>query len=341
MNDNGDDNGELSPLLAGRLSSLRRHDLNALVPLLAVLHTGSVSAAARLLGLTQPAVSRTLERLRTTLDDPLVIRQGNGVVPTSRARQIAAALETLVDQAQRVYASGAFDPATVRREMRIAMNEHLQRVLMPKLIERVERLAPGLRLNARPVHEASDIYVLKDGHLDLIVGMLQPTEALRERPLITERLVCAAHSKLASKLTTAGPMTLSAFARQAQIDVQPAGLGHISAGLDALLARSKGGRNVVCILSSFGALLKTLEAGRHIGVVPELAIDAARSQLSIVPLAFELPLYKVSAWWHNVAHHDPAVQWVLGQLAEIASDGATRADIAQERPPTSGRPGLM
>lgn len=310
----------LSPVLAGHLQRLRQWDLNALVTLFAVLRMRSVSSAARLLGLTQPAVSRTLEKLRQDFGDPLVIRQGNGMAPTRKARQLMALLEPMLDQAHQLFSVDDFDPARVQRDLHVAMNEHLQQLLMPRLLERTAQQAPGVRLLARTIHQSGEVQALREGHLDLAVGMLSPTPALRQRPLMSERLVCLARRDLAQALAGDRPLTAQAFRRHPQIDVRPAGMGRISASLDALFEGAMPRRNVVCVLSGFDALCETLGSGLHIGVAPELAFLRDRhAGLDIVPLAFELPRYEVSAWWHNVAHHDPLVQWLMAQLREICA----------------------
>lgn len=319
--DSPSDDGQMAslpPLLVGHLQRLRHKDLNGLVTLYTVLSTRSVSSAARLLGLSQPVVSRTLERLRRDLDDPLVVRQGNGMAPTRRAQQLMGLLEPMLDQAHQVFCEAAFDPAHARRDVRIAMNEHLQQLLMPGLLERTARQAPGVRLFARTIHQSGEVQALREGELDLAVGMLQPTQALRSQPLMSELLVCLARRDLARALADDRPLVADAFRRHPQIDVRPAGMGRISASLDALFAGSMPRRNVACVLSSFGALFETLGAGLHIGVAPELAFPKDRyPDLVPVALGFELPRYEVSAWWHNVAHNDPVVQWLLAQLRQM------------------------
>lgn len=308
----------LPPVLAGHLQHLRQRDMNALVTLFAVLRMRSVSSAARLLGLTQPAVSRTLERLRQDFGDALVIRHGNSMVPTQKARQLMVLLEPLLDQAHQVFSADAFDLARMQRDLHVAMNEHLQQLLMPRLLERTTRQAPGVRLLARTIHQSGEVQALREGHLDLAVGMLSPTQALRCKPLMSERLVCLARRDLAQALTGEQSLASADFRQHPQIDVRPAGMGRISASLDALFEGAMPRRNVACVLSSFDAMCETLGAGLHIGVAPELAFLRERhAGLDIVPLAFELPRYEVSAWWHNVAHNDLLVQWLVAQLHEI------------------------
>lgn len=321
-------------VLAAHLEKLRRRDLNALVTLYAVLRTRNVSGAARLLGITQPAVSRILDRLRAEFDDPLVVRQGNGVVPTNRARELDAALEGLMDHAQHIFSSSAFQPSTVRRDVHLAMNEHLQQLLVPSLLERTTQNAPGMRLFVRSILR-SDMELLKDGHLDLILGMLSPDEPLREQLLMNERLLCIGRKDLVRKMARNGPLALDVFGQHPQIDVRPAALGQISALLDGLFKGARPQRNIVCVVSSFEALMNMLEAGKHIGVVPELAFNPRqRDTLDVVPLAFDLPPYRVSAWWHNVAHHDPALQWLLEQVSQVCMTFKSAAEPGAEKPMT-------
>jgi DNA-binding transcriptional LysR family regulator len=88
--------------------------------------------------------------------------------------------------------------------------------------------------------------------------------------------------------------------------------------LNALFKAERPRRNIVCVVSSFEAMLRTLQTGPYLGVVPEHALRAhPNPALSVVPLAFELPAYRVSAGWHNVGHHDPALQWLRGQLQQV------------------------
>jgi DNA-binding transcriptional LysR family regulator len=326
-------------VLAAHLEKLRRRDLNALVTLYAVLRTRNVSGAARLLGITQPAVSRILDRLRAEFDDPLVVRQGNGVVATNRARELDAALEGLMDHAQHIFSSSAFQPSTVRRDVHLAMNEHLQQLLVPPLLERTAQHAPGMRLFVRSILR-SDMELLKDGHLDLILGMLSPDEPLREQLLMSQRLLCIGQKDLVRKLTRGSPLALHTFGQQPQIDVRPAALGQISALLDGLFKGARPQRNIVCVVSSFEALMNTLEAGRYIGVVPELAFNPRlRRSLDVVPLAFDLPSYRVSAWWHNVAHHDPALQWLLEQVLQVCTTFEGTAEPSARKPLAPGKGG--
>lgn len=313
--------------MAGGLKSLKHHDLNALPVLFAVLQTGSVSGAARLFDLSQPTVSRTLDRLRQEFDDPLVIRQGNGVVATQKGKALYALLGTMLDVVQQVYAPAIFKPSTARRQVSIAMTEHLQQLLMPALLRRVSAAAPGLRLLVRPLRSDGEEALMMAGRLDLSIGMLLQPGTLRQQPLMSQRLICLARKDVHAELQGQLPLSKAVFRTFPQIDVQPAGLGNISARIEALFTGPVPRRNVLCVLSSFSALIGTLSSARCLGVLPERAYQPAlHADMVEIPLAFALPRYEVSVWWHNVAHRDPLLQWLRGELVDLCREEGLTTD---------------
>ena len=105
------------------LQKLSRLDLNLLVSLQALLEEKSVTKAAERLFITQPAMSRVLQRLRDQLDDPLFTRTGNELVPTPRARELQIRLPSLLDTVLEMVSEGEFDPATYVGEINIAVPE--------------------------------------------------------------------------------------------------------------------------------------------------------------------------------------------------------------------------
>src|SRR5689334_18087239 len=125
-----------------------RVDLNLLVVLGALLEHGSVTGAARALGLTQPTVSHGLGRLRATLSDPILVRTGRGMVRTPRAEALRPVVARLIHDAARVLsADQGFDPATSDRSFSLACPDLLV-AFLPELLGRLSREAPGVRLTA-------------------------------------------------------------------------------------------------------------------------------------------------------------------------------------------------
>jgi DNA-binding transcriptional LysR family regulator len=148
-------------------------DLNLLRVFDAVLHERSVTAAAKRLRLTQPAVSNALARLRALFDDALFVRTAEGMDASPFARELAEPVRQALALLEAALAHGpGFDPATSTRAFRFYMSDLGQIEFLPPLVERAQKMAPGVRLEAVAM-EVEDIgNALAAGSLDLAVGFL-------------------------------------------------------------------------------------------------------------------------------------------------------------------------
>src|SRR3954451_25227690 len=148
-------------------------DLNLLRVFDAVLHERGVTPAAVRLGLTQPAVSNALARLRAVFGDPLFVRTQGGMDATPFARELAEPVRQALALLQSALAHGpGFDPASATRAFRFYMSDLGQIEFLPPLIERVQKLAPGVRLEAVALDIEDIGAALAAGTLDLAVGFL-------------------------------------------------------------------------------------------------------------------------------------------------------------------------
>ena len=145
-------------------------DLNLLLALDRLIAHRSVTEAARALGVTQPAMSRTLGRLRDALDDPLFVREGRALVPTPRALALAPKVTAAVRAAAAVFEPDApFDPVAERGSFTLGMGEETQRAFAPAIVARLWADAPGLDLRFRPLSVRS-VEESRRGELDLALG---------------------------------------------------------------------------------------------------------------------------------------------------------------------------
>ena len=148
-------------------------DLNLLRVFDAVLHEGTVTAAAARLELTQPAVSNALARLRALLGDPLFVRTASGMEPTPFARGVAEPVRQALALLDSALAHGpGFDPASATRTFRFYMSDVGQVEFLPPLMERVQRVAPGVRLEAVAVDLEDIADALGRSAIDVAVGFL-------------------------------------------------------------------------------------------------------------------------------------------------------------------------
>ena len=128
------------------INDIAKVDLNLLVALHVLLQERSVSAAARRLSITQPAMSKTLGRLRETFDDPLFVRSKRGIQPTPRAESMASDLANILSSIEQLLDAGEFTPSAYRGEITIAISEYVGLSLLPPLTARLQSIAPKLRL---------------------------------------------------------------------------------------------------------------------------------------------------------------------------------------------------
>jgi DNA-binding transcriptional LysR family regulator len=150
------------------LSRLARIDLNLLVALHILLQEGSVSRAADRLSITQPAMSKTLGRLRDTFDDPLFVRSKRGIQPTPRALGLAGELKSILGQIDGLLDAGDFSPAAFKGEITLAISEYVGFTLLPPLSARLQSHAPRLRL--RTITRAErQLDQLASGELDFAI----------------------------------------------------------------------------------------------------------------------------------------------------------------------------
>ena len=165
-------------------------DLNLLRLFDAVWRTRSVSLAAQQLGMSQPAASQGLARLRTVLGDALFERSGSGVRPTPRAERLARAVQSaLATIEEALNASQVFDPQRSERVLRVHLSDIGEARFLPDLVLALQRLAPGMRLEAWPLAHDKIGAALDNGQLDLAIGFLPEVTETVQQPLLSDRYV--------------------------------------------------------------------------------------------------------------------------------------------------------
>lgn len=296
-------------------------DLNLLRVLDALLQEESTVRAGRRVGLSQPAVSNALARLRHALGDELFIRQGQRLVPTSFARSISAALRAELDRLESLLSGpGAFDPATAKLTFRIAGADFFAEMLMPKLAAALATQAPGVRVQL--VDLLRDSYV---GTIDrYVVDMsLIPQEPLPEwiesMPMFRSSFVVISRKgHPALRRAKAGTeMPLETFCTLEHVVFSPE--GNFSALGDAALARVGRRRHVRMTLPVFSGVCRVVSESDLIALVPRQIAEHMAPALSLViqrpPVP--VPAALIIGIWHRRTGADPAHRWMRAQIAAI------------------------
>lgn len=295
---------------------LRRLDLNLLVALNALIAERSVTHAAERLGLSQPAVSHTLARLRKALGDPLLVRSPRGMDLTPRAQAIASPLaRALEDLAGAVRPLAPFDPARATRRFRIATDDYLERLLLPKLLADMWQEGPGIGVEASIAGPRSG-HDLADGVVDAVIapaGVVGRLPGAYTQHLFDERFVCLSRVE---HPTIGRRLTLDTYVALPHLLVSPGGRpGSI---VDAALAKLGLRRRVAVVIPHFLAAPPIVRQSDAIVTLGRRLALASGEGLRIHPPPLELPDFAVALFWHERDHGDPAHIWFRRMVAGAA-----------------------
>lgn len=288
---------------------LRDIDLNLLVVFNQLLAERRVNAVAQSLGITQPAVSNALSRLRRLLGDELFLRTSRGMEPTPFAEQLAEpvayALGTLHSALNQ---RASFDPAASTRAFVLAMTDIGEIYFLPPLMELLSRVAPKVSIST--VRNA--IANLKDdmetGRVDLALGLIPDLKAgFFQRRLFRHRYVCMFRK---GHPLDKGRVTLQEFTNADHVVVVAAGTGHNR--MDAMLDDSGVRRRIRLRVPHFVAVGHILSETDMIASVPErFALRCSEPfGLTYVPHPAKLPEIAINVFWHAKFHREPGNQWL-------------------------------
>lgn len=294
-------------------------DLNLLRAFDAVLRDGSVTAAGERLGLSQPAMSNALSRLRRLLDDPLFVRTPSGMRPTPFAQRLAAPVRQALDLIQTTLSQqAAFDPRTSQRSFRLQLSDVGEIVFLPALLERLEREAPGVRVDTEQLPQDEVSEALAAGEIDLAVGFLPGLAAgVVSKRLFRDRYVCvvrADHPRVGSRIT------LAQFLAASHMLVSARGSAH---EIVEQTLRNKGlTRRIALRVPHFTVVPMILARSDHMVIVPEglMRAIARFGRFKSLKPPVDIPALDVKVHWHERFGRDPGIAWLRGVLLELYAE---------------------
>ncbi|HTT11559.1 MAG TPA: LysR family transcriptional regulator [Burkholderiaceae bacterium] len=290
-------------------------DIGWLDVFIEVYRTQSVSRAAEQLGIAQPNASIALRKLRRHFGDRLFARTSRGMEPTPYAQRIHPEITAAVERlAQLAGARAAFDAATTQRQFRICMTDISEIVVLPKLVNHVRRVAPGVAIEAERITTDSPRQ-LESGELDLAVGFMPHLEAgFYQQTLFQQDFVClvaADHPRIKAKPTR------QQFLAESHIVVSTSGTGH--AIVDKVLAKKSYARHVALKVPTFLGVARLVAQTELVVIVPRRLGEALAQQerVRVLEPPVPLPPYAVKQHWHERFHTDAANAWLRKTLAEV------------------------
>lgn len=300
-------------------------DLNLLKLFEALVRERSVTQAGLRLGLSQPAASRALGRLRTMLGDRLVVRGKLGLELTPRGEALADPVTRLLEDARSIVSPMVFDPAAATGRITIAAHDHLSLVVLAGLLARLERQAPALSLHiAQPAGD--NVRLVEQGGADLALGIFESLPgSLHRRGLYADSLVCVVRS---DHPCVADGLSLARYVALRHITVTISGVGQ--SAVDVALSAMGLTRQVALRVPHFlaGAML-VADSDMILTLPSRLArLLAKRLPLALLDLPLQVAPLSPAMVWHERFHHDPAHVWVRRQLVDVVESFSTVAGTA-------------
>ncbi|MFM9436457.1 DNA-binding transcriptional LysR family regulator [Janthinobacterium sp. CG_23.3] len=297
-------------------------DLNLLKLFEALVRERSVTQAGLRLGLSQPAASRALGRLRTMLGDRLVVRGKLGLELTPRGETLAGPVAKLLDDARGIVSPAVFDPASATGRITIAAHDHLSLMVLAGLIARFERHAPALSLHiAQPAGD--NVRLIEQGGADLALGIFEALPgSFHRRGLYADSLVCVARSDHPG---VADGLSLQRYVSLRHTAVTISGVGE--SAVDVALSTLGLTRHVALRVPHFlaGAML-VADSDMILTLPSRLArLLATKLPLAILDLPLQLAPLSPAMIWHERFHRDPAHIWVRQQLVDVVASFNTVA----------------
>ncbi len=294
-------------------------DLNLLNVFTAIYHSQNISRAAERMGMSQPATSNALNRLRKILDDPLFVRNSRGVTPTQKAKELAPKLTQALDLIQNCLNEKTdFNYATTEREFNIAMSDYCEFLLMPRVIDWLSKFAPGVRINVWPIEGGDMNEAFNNEKLDLALGnipylidnyrvqglfdegfapIMRVGHPLANETLNLEQFLALPHVIFTprdnQKDNTSRPVKDKEWQRQASLQVP-----------------------------NFMSQVAVVSKSDLVAAAPLRAVTAFREiyPVKTISLPVELPRVMLNQYWHETKHNEPGLKWFRGLIFEICQN---------------------
>jgi DNA-binding transcriptional LysR family regulator len=290
----------------------RKLDLNLLVTFESLLAERNVSRAATRLGLSQPAVSAQLARLRDVFGDRLFVPAQRGIVPTARALELEAPLRVALDDVRGVVSSGrSFDPTRAELTVKIAASDYVQSAVLGPFAVDLRIRAPGVRIAAVPLDARVLVKQAETGDVDLAIMMPSTAPStLRHRHLLEETYVCVLRRRHPE---VSGGLALQTFLALEHIIVSPRGAGFWGPADEALAALGYR-RRIVLSVSSFLVVPQIVSRSNLAALIPQRIANDFGRMLEVHKAPIEVEEFSLSLIWHERTHAHAAHRWIRDAL---------------------------
>lgn len=290
-------------------------DLNLLVVFDALMSEQHLTRAAEKIGLSQPATSNALARLRKLFNDDLFIKTSKGMTPTPRAVELAEPIRQALLQIQSAITSQPqFIPETSERIFRLGMDDYTELVLLPKLLQEIEQLAPKVKIQVWWTNWMRSPKLLDVDEIDVAVGHCRQWQPWHQRQLLYEEsFMCVARSQ---RLQTRKAITLEEYVVASHLLVSPK--EDILGMVDKILREQNLTRHIAISVPNFLIVPYILV---NTGLIATLPVQLVKTfveggSLQASPLPFQMPGFSVDMLWHSKNDLEPGHQWLRNLIIQ-------------------------
>ena len=292
-------------------TNLRKLDLNLLIALDVLITEASVTRAAERLDMSQSAMSHALKRLRTILNDDILIRTSREMEVTPYAREMGDRVRQILTEIESTLLSKeTFNPATANETFRIAASDYVETTIGINLIQQITTHAPGIRIRINNLDKETVMDALDDNRIDLVINAQLPLKSWHvEQNLYREEFVCVVRSDdTLTELSVEDYLKRSHLLVSMRDDFQGAG--------DKILERQQQSRQVIWSTSHFMAVPFLLANSDCVALLPKrMAQQCAKAiDLKLLSPPIEIEGFTVSMIWHQRHTNRPQHQWLRKQV---------------------------
>jgi DNA-binding transcriptional LysR family regulator len=309
------------PIAIMRVTQLRQADLNLLIVFTVLAEERNVTRAAARLFLSQPAVSRALQRLRDMFHDDLLIRTANGYEPTPKGQRLLQDLATMLPRLDRLMAGGDFDPSTEDATFRIAATDHAAHLLVPLLCNSVLSNPTKVDFSFVPLH-AGQYEALEKGRLDLVLNADHDTSTfhLSKEVIFEVDFVCVVSRK--SKFERAITLKQYLAAEHVAVDI----IGGVQTHPDKPLAAIGEKRRCPLVVAQHTVAMRVAAITDMIATVPRrmALLEAPKKVTRILEGPAALGSFKYVMIWHQRMQTDAAHMWLRSIIREAGKAISTK-----------------
>ena len=304
------------------IKKISKFDLNLLTVFVAIDEYRHITKAAKVLGITQPALSHALGRLRSLLGDKLFVKSSQGMVPTPKSEQLSVPIRALLHSFETsVLGAQEFNPKTLKKTFTIHTTDLIECLALPKLLQSLENEAPHLKVVSRPAGFSLPREEMERGTCDVaIAGFFGDLpDGFYQQKLFTDHFQTAVrqnHPRLRGKKS----LTLDEYCNERHVLIAPG--GELRGRVDDILKKKKRERQIVAGLNVFMSSAWIISQSDYLLTGPSRLLGQSGQAFPIQVMAapIEIPSITIVQVWHERNHQDQGHKWVREHIRKILQE---------------------